>query len=229
MAFSLLGLAWIAIEFAPPNMGYADVDSPAVMLRYLADHPEIPATAVLVLFAMSITLLAGAFSIADRLAVSGGTIAVRVVTTIGLVAAVSYFGLAVVRASGGPLMYVNGLNAAWGEAGFVTMLMLGTHGFEESAVTAAAMWAAGVSLLGARSQAIPLPVCLLGVVPAVRLVTILGPLHLLPEEAWLLTVVSIPAFFLWTLALGVALVRQEARPSLGERPVSVGLTTQTTG
>jgi len=89
--------------------------------------------------------------------------------------------------------------------------MVGIHGFAQAAITALCIWAVGVSLIGLRSRAIPLVVCWLGVVPAFRLVGILGPLDVLPDELgflWLLFVASIPGAFLWCLALGIALIRR---------------------
>ena len=59
IVFALAGLAWFALELAPPVYGFADTDSPAVSLQYLRAHPDIYAWAGNVLFVMAISASRG--------------------------------------------------------------------------------------------------------------------------------------------------------------------------
>lgn len=67
---------------------------------------------------------------------------------------------------------------------------------------------------------------MLGVIPAVRLLGLLGPLDALPDELgflWILFMASIPGVMVWCLLLGVVLLRGNASTA-GARvePLPVG-------
>lgn len=54
--------------------------------------------------------------------------------------------------------------------------MAGVHGVGVAGIFALSLWATGLSLIGLRWRAIPLGLSLFGIVPALRLVSVLGPL-----------------------------------------------------
>ena len=90
-----------------------------------------------------------------------------------------------------------------------------------SGIVGICVWAVGLSLIGLRTGALPVALCVLGFVPAFRLVGgILGPLGALPdvEGLWVLGMISIPGTMVWFLLLGMVLVRRGSG-SVGEQDV----------
>lgn len=88
-------------------------------------------------------------------------------------------------------------------------------------IFALCLWAVGLSLIGLRTKAIPLALCVLGILPAFRIASgTLGPLGLVPDAdiLWLLGMASILGTILWCLLLGVVLLRRSfestAEPSV---------------
>jgi hypothetical protein len=210
IAFALLGIAWFASELAPQVLGFENTDDPAVSLRFLRDHQEIYAQAGIVLILMGITMTVGMFTLWDLLSPRADSLALRSTSAIGLFSAAFFLMHGVLRLSVGPLLYIDGLDRDWGEAGYLVLQMVGVHGFAQGAVFTLCTWAIGISLIGVRTRAIPLAVCVLGVIPAVRLLGLLGPLDALPDELgflWIFFMASIPGVMVWCLLLGVALLR----------------------
>jgi hypothetical protein len=78
-----------------------------------------------------------------------------------------------------------------------------------SGIVGLCLWAAGLSLIGRRMRILPFWLCLLGIVPAIRLAGgTLGPLVVLPDSEllWILGMVSIPGTMAWCLLLGLVLL-----------------------
>jgi hypothetical protein len=131
----------------------------------------------------------------------------------------------VLRESVGPLLYIDGMNSGWGESAYLTIQMLGTHGFGQASLLMLCAWAVGISVAGARSRALPIWLCALGVVTGLRLVILLaGPFLTatstdLPEFLWVGSVALIPLGMLWWLGLGVVLL-VKSRPHREQRPVN---------
>jgi len=211
IVFALTGLVEFALELAPQVYGFADTDSPAVSLQYLHEHPYIYAWAGVILLVMAISLVIGALHLSDVLRPGATALAVRSTTVFGLLAAASFFGHGVLRLGVGPLLYIDGLDPDWGEAAYLVVQIVGIHGFAQAAITALCVWAIGVSLIGLRTRVVPTLVCALGIIPAIRLLGILGPLgalDALPDVAWILFMLSIPGVYLWCLILGIAVLRR---------------------
>ena len=130
-------------------------------------------------------------------------------TVFGLLAAASFLGLGVTRMSAGPIAHIEGLQPAWGEAAYLAILMIGTHGLAQAALLTMSIWAVGVAVLGWRTRTVPSVVAGLAFLPGIRLLAILGPLGL-GEGAdilWVAFIASIAGTLIWLLALGLALSR----------------------
>ena len=208
VGFAVAGIAFFALEVAPPALGFQDTDSPAVMLPFLRQHPELSVYAGIALVVMAITLVTGVFAVSDVLAPRSGSLAVRSTAAFGIFSAAFFLMHGVVRLSIEPLLYIDGLNHAWGEAAYLVVQLMGIHGFAQAGIFALCLWAVGISLIGFGTKALPLGLCLLGVVPAFRILGILGPLGVLPDGLWILFMVSIPGVMVWCLLLGAVLVRR---------------------
>jgi hypothetical protein len=216
IAFAVLGLAWFALELAPPNMGFEDTDSPAVSLRFLHDHGHLYAQGGVALLLMAVSLVVATLAVWDALAARADGLALRTTTALGLFAAAFFLMHGVLRLGVGPLLYIDGLDRDWGEAAYLAIQMIGLHGFAQAAITAACLWAVGVSVIGLRTRALPVALCVLALIPAFRLVGVLGPLGILdalPGETWFLFMASIPGLLIWCLLFGLVSLRRALSPA----------------
>jgi hypothetical protein len=212
---SLAGFAWTALELMQPALGFNDTDSPAVTLAFLATHADVWAKAALVLLLFGTTLVVSTSAVAEVLAPRSSPLAVKSISAAGFLAAACFFLFGVLRGVSGPLQYVEGLDRAWGEAAFLVVQVAGVHGFAQAGLLAFCLWAVGVSVVGFRSGALPRVVCLLGLIPGLRVAVLLfgsgGAIEGLPDVLWIVAMLVIPATFLWSLVLGLVLLRRSLR------------------
>ena len=206
------GLTWFALELLPPVLGFDDTDNPAVSLDYLRQYPQFYPLAGVVLFTMAIAFVVASFAVSDALAPRTSSITRRSLSALGLISAAFLFMHGVLRTSVGPLLYIDGMNSRWGESVYLTIQMLGTHGFAQASLLTLCVWSVGISVAGARSHVLPIWLCVLGIVTGLRIVMLIaGPLLTatsidLPEIVWLSSVALIPLGMLWWLGLGVVLL-----------------------
>lgn len=202
----LSGLAWFWFELAPQRAGYEDTDNPATGLAFIAAFPRAWVWAGLALAIMAFALVATVHAMRDRLESAPGReergIAVRSVSTVGLIAAAMLLGQGITRLAGGPVAYVQSLDQGWGETAYLVTQFVGAQLLGVGGLALLAIWALGVSWLGARRGVVPRPVAVLALVPGFRLVAIIALLGLLPEGLWLLYMASIPGAFIWLIVLG---------------------------
>lgn len=230
----LAGITWFALELLPPVLGFDDTDNPAVSLDYLRQHPQVYPFAGVTLFIMAIAYIVASFAVSDALAPRTSSITRRSLSALGLFAAAFVFMHGVLRESVGPLLYIDSRNSGWGESAYLTIQMLGTHGFAQAGLLTLSVWAVGICVAGARSHSLPMWLCVLGLVAGLRLVMLIaGPfmtaasasdpnvgtaLNDVPEFLWLGSVALIPLGMFWWLALGVVLL-VKSRPNREQRPV----------
>lgn len=208
-AFALAGIAWFALEIAPPALGFENTDSPAVMLPFLRQHSELSVYAGIALIVMAITLVVATLAVSDALAPRADSLAIRSTSALGILSAAFFLMHGVIHSAAEPLLFIDDLNHAWGEAAYVTVQIMGIHGFAQAGSLALCLWAVGISLIGLRTRALPLVLCLLGVIPALRLLGLLGgPLGVLPDVLWIVFMLAIPGVMLWCLFLGLVLLRR---------------------
>ena len=211
------GMVWMMLELLPPALGFDDVDNPAVSLDYLRQYPQFYPLAGATVLIMAIANIVASFAVSDALAPRTSSITRRSLSALGLLTAAFLFMHGVLRESVGPLLYVDGMNTGWGESAYLTILMLGTHGFAQASLLALGFWAVGISLAGARSHTLPIWLCVLGFISGLRLVILLaGPFLTtaridLPEFFWIGSVVLIPLGMLWWLTLGIVLLVKSRR------------------
>lgn len=217
------GVTWFALELVPPVLGFDDTDNPAVSLEYLRQHPQFYAFAGIVLVTMAIAFIVASFAVSDALAPRTSSITRRSLSALGLMSAAFLFMHGVLRSSVGPLLYIDGMNSRWGESTYLTIQALGIHGFAEAVLLTLCLWTVGISVAGARSRALPLWLCVLGLVTGLRLVVVMaGPLLTaasieVPGVFWIGSMALIPLAMLWWLGLGVVMLvksrhNQEQRP-----------------
>ena len=218
------GIAWFTLELLPPVLGFDDTDNPAVSLDYLRQYPQVYHLAGVVLFIMAIAFVVASFAVSDALAPHTSSITRRSLSALGLLSAAFLFMHGVLRGSVEPLLYIDGMNSRWGESVYLTIQTLGIHGFAQASLLTLCVWTVGISVAAARSRALPIWLCVLGVVTGLRLlVVIAGPLLMaasidLPEVFWLGSMALIPLGMLWWLALGIVLL-VKFRPNREQRPV----------
>lgn len=219
IAFAVLGIAWFWLELAPQRFGFEDTDDPAVGVLFLRDHSEIYVQAGIVLILMAIALIISAMAAWESLGPRVDPPALRSVSAFGVIAAACFFMHGVTRFSAGPLLYIDSLDQGWGETVYLVIQMIGIHGFAQGAIFMLCAWAVGISLIGWQTRTIPLGLCALGVLPAFRITSgILGPLAILPDGLWILSMLSIPGTLIWCLALGIVYLRRDA---MDAQPVEV--------
>ncbi len=221
IAFGLAGLAFTALQLGAQSLGFEDTDNPAVSLAYLRDHPDNYVQQGLALFAMSIALVIAVFVTWDVLKGRSSSLGLRLVSTFGLIAAVSFFLFGMLRYGVLPLLYIDSLDPSWGETAYLVQQIAGIHGFAVAAIQTMCGWAVGVAVLGYRSRALPRWLALLAVIPAFRLLTFAGPI--LPPELpldglWIVLMISIPGSMIWFILLGAVLLRRGLRSTSGATP-----------
>ncbi|MEC5185475.1 hypothetical protein RCH12_002952 [Cryobacterium sp. MP_3.1] len=217
------GIAWFTLELLPPVLGFDDTDNPAVSLDYLRRYPQFYALAGVVLVAMALAFVVASVAVSDALAPRASSITRRSLSALGVLSAAFLFMHGVLRLSVGPLLYIDGMNSSWGESAYLTIQTLGIHGFAQASLLSLGVWTVGISVAGARSRALPIWLCVLGIVTGLRLVVVLaGPILMaasidLPEVFWFGSVALIPLAMLWWLGLGVVLL-VTSRPIRAQKP-----------
>ena len=208
----LAGLGWFFAELAPQSYGFNDTDDPSVGLAFVAAHPTAWALAGDLFLVMSIALIVAVIATRSRLtagAAPGSTrsdVVVDSVTVVGLLSAAFLFGHGMVRQAGGPMLHVEGLDVAWGEAAYLVTQFAGIHLFAVSGITLLSMWIVAAAWLGVRRGVVPVWLAILAVLPGARLLAPLGPWSLVPEGLWIFFFASIPTASLWLVLLGVSSV-----------------------
>ncbi len=214
----LAGVTWFWLESTPPRLGFDDTDNPLVSLPFLAQHSVTYAQIGVTLFVMAISLVIATYAVSDALAHRANALALRVVTTIGLFSAAFLMMHGVLRLGVLPLLYVNSIRQEWGQAAYLVSQFAGIHGFAEGAIVTLCMWAVGISAIGMRTRALPTAICILGVVPGFRLLSLFGPFGASLDGLWIFFMLSIAGAMLWCVALGVVLLVRRppsAAPGVG--------------
>lgn len=215
IALVVVGLAWAVwffLETAPPRLGFDDTDNPAVSLQFLRQHAVIYGQSGVTFIVLAVALIAAVLGVADRLSARSDSMATRITTVMGVLSAAFFIGQGTIRMSAGPLLHIDGLDRQWGEAAYIAVQMVGTHLMAGAALLTFGFWAGGVAIVGWRSRAVPRWLALLALVPAMRLVAILGPLGLGdgPDIVWLAFMASIASTPVWLLLFGLTLLRDPA-------------------
>lgn len=217
--FGIAGLALMALEFVPQSLGFSDTDNPAVSLAYLRDNSEVYAMIGIALFVMALALTIVVFTTWDLLAGRSGSLALRTVSAMGLLAAFCFFLFGVLRSGIYPMLHIDGLSSDWGESAYLVIQVAGVHGFAQAALVVVSSWAVGVAVLGVRSGALPRWLGVLAILPGIRLLAVLGPTRILeelPGELWIVLMLSIPGTMVWFILLGVGMLwRARTGPRLG--------------
>ncbi len=218
IVFAVAGIAWFALEIAPPALGFENTDSPAVMLPFLREHASLSVYAGLVLVVMAISLMVATLFVWDTIAPRADSLAVRSASAFGVFSAAFFLIHGVIRLAVEPVLFIDDLNHAWGESAYLIVQVMGIHGFAQAGSLSLCMWAVAISLIGLRTRALPLALCVLGVIPALRLLGLLGgPLNVLPDGLWIVFMLAIPGVMLWCLLLGLVLVRRAFMGSVTPR------------
>jgi hypothetical protein len=206
----LAGIGWFVAELAPQGYGFADTDDPSVSLGFVAAHPTDWALAGALLIAASVALIVTVIALGDRLAAAAPDttgspdVAGRTATVLGLMAAAFLFGHGVIRMGAGPLLYVYGLDAGWGETAYLVTQFVGVHLLGQGGSLLLAAWIVTLASLGVRRGIVPVPLALLAAIPGVRLLAFLGPWSVLPDELWIVFMAAVPAAFVWLVLVGVS-------------------------
>jgi hypothetical protein len=218
----LAGLGAFFAELAPQGAGFPDTDDPSIGLAFIAAQPTAWAVCGALFFVASFALVVSVIAIGDRLSPrtaaggdSGSDLAGRAVTVVGLFSAAFLFGHGVVRFGGSPLLYVQSLDQAWGEAAYLVTQFVGVHLFAQGGVFLLAFWIVAVAWLGVRRRVLSPVIAILAVLPGIRLLAVLAPWGLLPDGLWIVFMAAIPAAFVWLIMVGVSsadiLPKQTAR------------------
>jgi len=216
IAFALLGILWFVLEGTPPRLGFEDTDDPAVMVQFVREHPDVFVQAGTTLVLMAISLTIAVLAVWQVVEPRSGALALRTTSAFGIFGAAFFlFGGAVRIGSSGPLLHMAGLRKEWGEGAYLAAQVV-SQAVLIGGIFALCLWVVGLSLIGLRTKVIPLALCVLGILPAFRIIVgTLGPLGLLPDAdvLWLIGLASILGTILWCLLLGVVLLRRSFGPT----------------
>jgi hypothetical protein len=201
----LAGLVWVWSELAPQRLGFPDTDDPALSLQFLEANPEAWTQAGFALAVAALALIPTVLAIGSRLrawdSAQTSDLAAGTITVVGLIGAAMLLGMAAVRLAVEPVRYVHSLSQAWGETAYLVTQFVGPQLLGIAGLALLAMWIAAVAWLGARRGVVQRGLAVLAIFPALRLAALPG-IRLLPDGAWVLFMVAIPAAFLWLLLLG---------------------------
>lgn len=218
IAFALAGVLWFVLESTPPRVGFEDTDNPAIMVEFVRTHPEVFVHAGIALIVMAISLTVAVLAIAEVMGPRSGAVGLRSSSAFGLFAAAFFmFGGAIRIGSSGPLLHMAGLRDEWGDGAYLAAQVV-SQGVLIGGIFVLCLWVVGLSVIGLRTKALPLALCVLGILPAFRIVSsTLGPLGLLPdaEVLWLIGMAAILGTILWCLLLGVVLLRRSFESTAG--------------
>ena len=210
----IAGLVWFWAELAPQSTAYPDTDNPAQGLAFITASPTAWPLAGLALGIAAVALVATMLAMRARLIAAQEEprgrhderrIAIDTITVVGLFAAAMLFGMAAVRMSGGPVRYVQGLDQAWGEAAYLVTQFVGIQALVTGGFVLLELWLVGFAWLGARRRVLPRVIAAMALLPAFRLVGVLGPFGIEFDGGWVLVILAMPATFAWVALLGVAL------------------------
>jgi hypothetical protein len=213
LGVGLLGIAWFALYLAQPLLGFGDTDDPALGVRFVGAYPEVFGATGTLLVVTSIVLTVAVTSLAATVRQEHRSWALLSASAFGLFAAFAFLVFGTLRIGAvGPLLHIASLGAAWGETAYLVVQMAGVQGVFAVGLLALAVWAVGLSLVGLRTRVIPVAVCVLGIIPAIHVAgRLVGHLGVLPGEAWLLQIASIPGTLVWCLLLGIGLLIRGVR------------------
>ena len=228
IVFAIAGVCWFALESTPPRLGFEDTDNPALMVGFVREHPEVFVQAGMALIVMALSLTVAVLGVAEVMGPGSSQVGLRSSSAFGLFAAAFFlFGGAIRIGSSGPLLHMAGLRTEWGEAAYLAVQVV-SQGVLIGGIFALCLWVVGLSVIGLRTKALPLALCILGILPAFRIVSgTLGPLGLMPDSEilWLLAMASILGTILWCLLLGFVLLRRSRGSSTtpGVAPGTAGI------
>lgn len=214
ITFAVAGILSFALESSPTSLGI-DGDNPRQMVQWVRDHPEVYGQAGLALLAMAVSLTIGVLAVAELLKERVSPLALKSATAFGLFAAAMLFIHGAMRiGSSEPVIHIANYRAEWGESAYLAVQMAGVQGVGIAGILSLCLWAVGLSLIGLRYRVLPIALVILGVFPAIRVVTsTLGVLGLLPDDdlLWMVSISGIFGLVLWCLLLGVVLLWRGSR------------------
>ncbi|SFS03941.1 hypothetical protein SAMN04487846_1727 [Microbacterium sp. cf046] len=211
IVFSLAALVWFGTEASVAAIGGIDADDAVATLAFVTAHPLPWNISGFALIGMALALIPASLAASDALSSAdraSAHLGARSLAALGVITAALFFFMGVLRETAGPLAYIAEIDATSGVAAAAALVVVGAHGAAQGAVFAMCIWAVGIGILGLRTRTLPVWLCVLAVIPAVRIVILLlGPLGALPDWTWFIAVAVIPLTLLWPLALGIALLR----------------------
>ena len=214
ITFTVAGIVSFALESSPTGLGL-DGDNPGQMVQWVRDHPGVYGQAGLALLAMAVSLTIGVLAVAELFRDRVSPLALKSATAFGLFAAAMLFVHGAMRiGSSDPVIHIANYRAEWGESAYLAVQMAGVQGVGIAGILSLCLWAVGLSLIGLRYRVLPIALVILGVFPAIRVVTsTLGVLGLLPDDdlVWMVSISGIFGLMLWCLLLGVVLLWRGSR------------------
>jgi len=216
IVFVAAGIAGFLAESSARTSGFDDADNPAESLALFAVNPTAYSVSGLALSVGALGLLVLVFAVSETVLVDVRPLYGRCVTAFGTIAAGLFFLGGVIRLQApGTVSYIAALDRDWGLAAYLAVQMSGTQGALSAAIYAVAIWAVSLCAVAARAGRLPVPVLVLGGLPALVLLVPLAALfaRLIGQASLdVLFPVYLLAVFggipLFTLGLGVVLWRR---------------------
>jgi hypothetical protein len=212
IVFTIAAVLALVMEATAVASGLDPDDAPGT-LRFVAEHPLLWAVAAPAYLVMGLALIAAVIGTTDVLAgndrevPSVPSVPVRAVQAVGIMAAALFVIAGVFRAGGGPLQYMAEIDRAAGIAATAAVIVLTTHGGIQGGVLLLCVWIVAVSIAGLSRRTLPVWLCVLGLVPAVRIaLVVLGPLGFALDALWFVAIAVIPWALLWPGTLGIVLL-----------------------
>ena len=168
--FTVAGAAGFVLETTARTDGYDDGDNPAQSVAMFAVNPNSYSLSGLALATAAIALLMLVLAVSESVLTSVRPLYARFVTGLGLIAAAMLFLGGVIRLQApGTVTHIASLDRDWGLAAYLAVQMSGTQGALSAAIFAFGLWTVALCATAAKPRALPLPVLILGLLPALTL------------------------------------------------------------
>lgn len=203
LVFGAALISWFAIQF---GMGSSDGDNPAVTIEFIRLNPHNYVYAGIALWVMAISFSVAVLAVEE---IQGDrTWATRAITAWGLFASAFFLVHGALRVSTpGTLIYIDGLDHAWGLSAYLAVQMVGTQGLGTGGLLALSFWAIGTSAVSVRRRTFPRAISVMGTFPVLLVLAgVAGPLGIAPDAGYFVYVAAFLGLVIWCIACGLVLL-----------------------
>jgi hypothetical protein len=205
LVFAVSFVGNFLLEGVRESLGFPDADNPVVMMRFLNERVDIFTYSGLLFVLMGLSLVVAVLVIWDGEEQDGRSLLFRFSSILGLFAAAFLFANGVLRVQApGALIHMGNMDSAFGEAGYLSVQIVGTQGLGSAGGFAVAIWVVTLSVHNFKTHRFWPALSWIGLAAVAMLAgAFIGPL--LPDSGLVYTayILGIAVTMIWTLLLGL--------------------------